>query len=196
MIAMTDHNALYAAILADPKSHRPREIYADFIERDNPDRAEFIRTQIQLASLPDCDHQILTPKRSCERCQLRQELWIRERDLFSRLPIPEGIWVVQTTWHRVANAYRETRHGQYGPKGTYVLGLIGSITCTFREFIEVADGLIWAPPVRCACCDGLGFLSTYGHPQCPRCFGSKTIPLYWDETGLLQLSERPMPRTS
>jgi uncharacterized protein (TIGR02996 family) len=42
-----------AAILAEPDDDLPRLIYADWLdERGDPDRAEFIRTQIELARLP------------------------------------------------------------------------------------------------------------------------------------------------
>jgi uncharacterized protein (TIGR02996 family) len=49
-------NALFAEILANPADDVPRLIYADWLdEHDNPDRADFIRTQCQLARLPQED---------------------------------------------------------------------------------------------------------------------------------------------
>src|SRR5262245_37516528 len=45
-------NALLAAIIADPSDDTARLAYADFLEEhDNPNRAEFIRTQVGLARL-------------------------------------------------------------------------------------------------------------------------------------------------
>jgi uncharacterized protein (TIGR02996 family) len=48
--------ALLAAILASPDDDLPRLVYADWLdEHGDPARAEFIRTQIELAKLPDHD---------------------------------------------------------------------------------------------------------------------------------------------
>jgi uncharacterized protein (TIGR02996 family) len=50
---MTDGDALYAAILAAPDDDTPRLVYADWLEEnDQPERAEFIRVQIELARMP------------------------------------------------------------------------------------------------------------------------------------------------
>ncbi len=49
---MTDVEALLKAILADPDDNTVRLIYADAIEETQPERAEFIRVQIELASFP------------------------------------------------------------------------------------------------------------------------------------------------
>jgi len=49
---MSDGDALLAAIVADPDD-LPRLAYADWLhENGEPDRAEFIRTQIEAARLP------------------------------------------------------------------------------------------------------------------------------------------------
>jgi uncharacterized protein (TIGR02996 family) len=56
---MKDHDAFIRAILADPDDDALRLVYADWLEEHgNPDdaaRAEFIRTQMDLASLADDD---------------------------------------------------------------------------------------------------------------------------------------------
>jgi uncharacterized protein (TIGR02996 family) len=50
---MTDEDALLAAIIADPDDDLPRLVYADWLdEHDQPDRAEFIRLQIERANAP------------------------------------------------------------------------------------------------------------------------------------------------
>jgi uncharacterized protein (TIGR02996 family) len=47
---MTDADALFAAILADPADDAPRLVYADWLEEHGqPERAEFIRVQCELA---------------------------------------------------------------------------------------------------------------------------------------------------
>ena len=53
---MTDLEALYQAILESPDDNTLRLIYADALEEEgNPRRAAFIRTQIQLADVPEYD---------------------------------------------------------------------------------------------------------------------------------------------
>jgi uncharacterized protein (TIGR02996 family) len=50
---MTDHDALYRSILADPESDTPRLVYADWLEENQrTEEAEFIRVQCRLESLP------------------------------------------------------------------------------------------------------------------------------------------------
>ena len=50
---MTDGDALYRAILAAPEEDTPRLVYADWLdENGQPNRAEFIRVQIELAQIP------------------------------------------------------------------------------------------------------------------------------------------------
>ncbi len=50
---MTVHNALLEAILSAPEEDTPRLVYADWLqENDEPDRAEFIRVEIELARTP------------------------------------------------------------------------------------------------------------------------------------------------
>lgn len=49
-------DALLKAVLVDPDDDLPRLVYADWLEENgDPARAEFIRTQIELANLPDHD---------------------------------------------------------------------------------------------------------------------------------------------
>jgi uncharacterized protein (TIGR02996 family) len=53
---VNDHDALLAAIIADPADDLPRLAMADWLdENGQPDRAQFIRLQLELARLPDDD---------------------------------------------------------------------------------------------------------------------------------------------
>ena len=53
---MTDGDALYRAILADPDDDAPRLVYADWLdEHGEPDRAEFVRVQCAWAALAPGD---------------------------------------------------------------------------------------------------------------------------------------------
>jgi uncharacterized protein (TIGR02996 family) len=50
MFTMTQHDALLAAVCAAPDDDLPRLVYADWCdENGDPDRAEFIRTQVEIA---------------------------------------------------------------------------------------------------------------------------------------------------
>src|SRR5215467_9177428 len=50
---MSDHDALLAAILADPADDTARLVYADWLsENGESDRGEFIRVEIELARTP------------------------------------------------------------------------------------------------------------------------------------------------
>jgi uncharacterized protein (TIGR02996 family) len=69
---MTYDDAFLADIIESPDDDTPRLVYADWLDdHDQPDRAEFIRVQVELARLPD-------DLRSAAR---RQELQARERAL-------------------------------------------------------------------------------------------------------------------
>src|SRR5215471_13106330 len=50
---MSDRDALLAAIRAQPDEDTPRLVFADYLdEHDEPERAAFIRTQVELARTP------------------------------------------------------------------------------------------------------------------------------------------------
>ncbi|HJZ54739.1 MAG TPA: TIGR02996 domain-containing protein, partial [Gemmataceae bacterium] len=68
---MTDEQALRKAIAEQPEEDTPRLAYADWLDEANrPDRAEFIRIQIELAPLAT-DDPACVPLRQRER-----ELWV------------------------------------------------------------------------------------------------------------------------
>ena len=50
----TDRDALYRAICAQPDEDTPRLAFADLLDEEGePDRARFVRTQVELARVPD-----------------------------------------------------------------------------------------------------------------------------------------------
>jgi uncharacterized protein (TIGR02996 family) len=74
---MSDADALLAAIRAAPDDDAPRLIYADWLdEHGQPERAEFIRLQCQLATLPQYspERQILE-KREQELLRVYRSKW-------------------------------------------------------------------------------------------------------------------------
>src|SRR5262245_31666860 len=75
---MSDHEAFLSAILESPDDDAPRLVYADWLdEHGDPDRATFIRVQIELARLPEFDPQ--RPRLRWAERQLRNaagEAWL------------------------------------------------------------------------------------------------------------------------
>lgn len=69
---MSDEAALLAAIIAHPDEDTHRLVYADWLqENGREDRAEFIRVQVELASLPEPEEVTIFPGggRVCKACQ-------------------------------------------------------------------------------------------------------------------------------
>jgi len=93
---ISQHQALLQAILDAPAEDAPRLIYADWLEENgDPDRAEFIRVQYELAQVDD---EIVTlgkcqclpdPTVPCPRCRegKRRDLWWQRDKLRQRVAI-------------------------------------------------------------------------------------------------------------
>jgi uncharacterized protein (TIGR02996 family) len=70
----TEDAALWRAVVAEPHDDAPRLVYADWLEEhDQPERAEFIRTQCRLAALDED-----APERSALDRRERQ-LWLKHK---------------------------------------------------------------------------------------------------------------------
>src|SRR5678815_3911516 len=114
---MTDADTLLAAILADPAADMPRLAYADCLEESGqPERAEFIRVQVELARWGGCnwktkhvragyveceqwneflgEGQVMT---WCPTCVRNNELRRRERELLDGLH-ESGLCYNRTAW--------------------------------------------------------------------------------------------------
>jgi uncharacterized protein (TIGR02996 family) len=73
---MSERNALLAAVCADPDDDTPRLVFADWLdEHDEPERAEFIRLQIQSAKLPDGKRKAQLQSREEELLEAHTEEW-------------------------------------------------------------------------------------------------------------------------
>ncbi len=120
---MNDHDALLAAIITNPNEDTPRLVYADYLQEQGFDeRAEFIRVQCEIASLPDL---------------LGWEtLRYREEGLFGT----RGDW-----WDWKSEGLRKWAEGPTCP--TFVLrrGFIESLTCTPEDWFAHADEIHWHP---------------------------------------------------
>jgi uncharacterized protein (TIGR02996 family) len=89
---MSDEQGLLAAIRHDPENDDLRRIYADWLEEhDQPERAEFVRVQLELASLREGAWE--TDFSRCRALELREaELrWQYSDDWLADLPSPDGV---------------------------------------------------------------------------------------------------------
>ncbi len=86
---MTDADALLRAICATPDADLPRLAFADYLdENGDPERAAFIRAQVEVARLPDWEPFAVW-------CRLRKPEWTHGRPWISLLPaLPSG-WSVE-----------------------------------------------------------------------------------------------------
>lgn len=92
-----DESALLAAIHANPDDDLPRLMLADEWELTQPERAEFIRVQVELAGpLPDMPRPELTGPENLREWNRRDALRRRERELLT--PDRAGEWVGLAGW--------------------------------------------------------------------------------------------------
>lgn len=102
---MSDESALLAAILADPAEDTHRLVYADCIEEEQPERAEFIRLQIKMARCRMCHKKDGSERRdsfaaNCGRCRPGRR---RERELYEfadHWVVAELVGKVMWRWSR------------------------------------------------------------------------------------------------
>src|SRR5947209_17245936 len=100
MMSAADRAAFLRAIDESPDDNLPRLIYADWLEEHGePERAEFIRVQCELARLPRRDTR-------------RTELERRERELLER---HEDAWRADLPVTYSTPHHRVTRASEYRP---------------------------------------------------------------------------------
>jgi uncharacterized protein (TIGR02996 family) len=77
MDVLTDGDMLLQVIREHPADNLPRRAYADWLEETgDTNRAEFIRIQVQLAELAECEHVDKAQARSnCPRCDYECRVW-------------------------------------------------------------------------------------------------------------------------
>jgi uncharacterized protein (TIGR02996 family) len=119
---MSDADALLAAVLADPDADLPRLVYADWLEeRGQPERAEFIRVQIELAR------------------DRRNELQAREATLFAAFG---------DEWLAPFRAPGAPLDGLTASHGAFRRGFVEVVWMPARRFLREADRLFAMAPVR------------------------------------------------
>ncbi len=120
---MTPDEAFIQDIRANRDDDTPRLIYADWLdEHDQPDRAEFIRVQIELARL------LASPSPAHEA--RRGELQARETELFRKN---------QTAWNRPLR--------RFGGNLVYHRGLVERISLDARQFLDHAEEIFRLAPI-------------------------------------------------
>lgn len=127
---MSDADALLAAILAHPDEDAPRLMYADAIEEDAPERAEFIRVQVELWRR-GCrveDHELFSP----EELPIINELKRRERELWESRARD---WLSRS-WHVPSEPNRFER------------GFLAEIAVGADQWLTRADAILTQHPLR------------------------------------------------
>jgi len=185
---VTEELALLAAIVANPKEDAPRLVYADWLdENGQPERAEFIRVQIELAKIPDPPVDTTAGLRAAARKQQLAALlaWKSEwrgryYDLRARqqqlLADPHNFvdWTpsVMHTGSRAGIRYETGRTvGLFGngfESATFTRGFVSHVTCTAADWLTHADSLAWVPGATKGCpeCEGDGTALAL---ECGRC---------------------------
>jgi uncharacterized protein (TIGR02996 family) len=132
---VTDHDALLAAVIANPDEDTPRLVMADwFDEHGQNDRAEFIRVQCELARWEE-PNPFEHDAGGCEVIRgRRDELRRRERELLGAACDGKRDWALP--W---VGEQREWR---------FVRGFVDSTTCTAEDWLADGDAVRAAQPVR------------------------------------------------
>lgn len=113
----SDRAAFLRAVCEDPSDDCPRLVFADWLdENGEPDRAEFIRVQCELAARPK-------EAGRWGRLNARQEELLRRHERAWRAEVPD--WVPRTSVFR--------------------RGFIDSLACTADEFVTRAESLESVP---------------------------------------------------
>jgi uncharacterized protein (TIGR02996 family) len=176
---MTDGDYIYRAILAHPDEDTPRLAYADWLdENGQPDRAEFIRVQVELAGwkpyvAPPEILEIATSGRMYARMAAEQiaddarkhadrktDLRLRERELFdANLCRWESGRVIPDCAYRIPGRGNDDTAPVMA---IYRRGFVAEIRLTAAAFLGEV----------CAFCEGRGhFQSSGSYAECPRCRG-------------------------
>jgi len=118
---MSDEAALLAAIIAHPDEDTPRLIYADWLhENGQPERAEFIRLQIEITCASD----------GKQRKQVRHERLVRFRELL----VTQGVeWVRPLGVARTRVVFRR--------------GFVEDVHFTDEEILPVSNSAIYREPL-------------------------------------------------
>jgi uncharacterized protein (TIGR02996 family) len=117
---MTHDKAFLQAVCEAPEDDTPRLVYADWLtDHGQPERAEFIRVQVELTRTPKYDARWV-------------ELRVRER----------------TLWKAHGQTWRKEVHAWAAQKVTFRRGFAAEVECTATEFLRDGAGLFRRTPLE------------------------------------------------
>lgn len=132
---MDDRSAFLRAICEDPAADLPRLVYADWLdEHDEPERAEFIRVQVEIGTMldrPAADAESHFT-RTAELLESDGKDWCWE-------VVPDA-----ANWHPVTDGYLSV-----APRVEleFTRGLVAGIDCDQRWFVDHATALFGRCPI-------------------------------------------------
>jgi uncharacterized protein (TIGR02996 family) len=195
----TDELTLIAAVCADPDDDTPRLVLADWLdEHGQTDRAEFVRLQVELATLEvatDSEvHNTGMCSPYCRDCPRLEELRRTEKRLWLPRPddtgnYPPYSWLSELPGYTLTITpdesgevawYKDNGDGTPRIGGTVRRGFVESVQCSWNQWLEIERALCWWPGAVdvCELCEG-GALRLYRggtRRACPDCSGTGTAP--------------------
>jgi len=167
---MTEQEALYRSILEDPEDDTVRLVYADYLdENGQPDRAEFIRVQIELAkpshctscggtgftgyasytaTCPSCRPEFLRLKgRESDLWNVHSGEWFGSR---SPRPLPGDLgWAISDGEGTYIRAIVAAYHSRYFVRR----GFVDKVVCAMRGLVAVGKKLFSEHPITAVVLD-------------------------------------------
>ncbi len=123
---VSEREALYAAILAEPANDLPRLVFADYLdERGESDRAEFIRAQIRIANEPEYETFHVY-------CKIQKPEWFTGQPWFDDF--------FQSTW-------REFATSSY-PAFELQRGFPSSVGVHSPQYLNILEPVLFHFPIR------------------------------------------------
>lgn len=174
---MTDRDAILRAILTEPDNDDHRLAFAAWChdDGDQPERAEFVRVQVELARKSNCKtcsgkrwYSVDDGPHGSEDCiYCTAELRRRERELWEEI----GVALFNSSGFIFDNAtvkvpitngfFIKSNGGKRSRELHWYRGLIASLTLSWQDWLSYHERLYWHPEQKM---------------ECPWCRGSK---MYW-----------------
>jgi len=128
---MSEREALHRAICENPDEDTPRLVFADWLdEHDEPERAEFIRLQIEIAQLPEGKKKQKRQVREKELLDAHKEVWSEPLKPF------------------YASYYSGIYAHHYAPPVVFRRGFVETIAMDATAFIEHGEDVFALSPIR------------------------------------------------
>jgi len=179
---VNEQSALLQAICASPQDDLPRLVYADWLDdHGEPDRAEFIRTQVELARrdvMEKCEY----PSTRCNVNSLQQ--WThasncplgilrrREKELLDKW----GAFAYSPGGFDWCENCTDLSHVR-GTVGVFFSrGFVSRVTCDAETWLRYADSLYWSPEQVRKCYGSYLTECPHNKGVCPYCHGTGTVP--------------------